>query len=488
MAIFNGGTITQNPAPLTVGQTVGVGASAVLTSDTGGVLELGGVGTQNYGGAINGTIQGYSPTNGIVHGIWFKATGSSTHTLNVGITGSIMSYKGNAIHLDVNNLLSSLNNAGSIVADQPTGAAIFAAGAGNSSFTNSGLIASTLGNGIHLTGSGIHSIFNTGAINAFDQGKFAIISTHATGSEFISNDGIIRGDLSLGGGSDTVRTENGRINGTVNLGAGNDSFYGSTLSTVGDLAKGDAGDDFLFGYAGNDRLDGGAGDDVVVGGAGDDILIGGTNTAIGDFLSYYQETGGVTVNLSITVQQDTKAGGLDTISGFEDMEGSAFNDTLTGSATDNLIWGLAGADNIKGGGGADLLNGGLGKDTLSGGAGNDTFVFNSVLDAAGTNRDVITDFVSNTAAQNDVIQLENTGAGLFNALVALGTLNSAFFVANATGFAGDTNDRIIYETDTGEIYYDPTGGNGTAAGAADAVLFFTLNTKPTISNLDFVVI
>ena len=45
--------------------------------------------------------------------------------------------------------------------------------------------------------------------------------------------------------------------------------------------------------------------------------------------------------------------GSDTLSGFENLTGSAFNDTLTGNAGDNVLTGLAGNDVLAGLGGAD---------------------------------------------------------------------------------------------------------------------------------------
>ena len=38
------------------------------------------------------------------------------------------------------------------------------------------------------------------------------------------------------------------------------------------------------------------------------------------------------------------------------------------------------------------------------------------------------------------------------------------FVANASGTAEDANDRIIFETDTGKLFFDSNGS--TAGGAA----------------------
>ena len=122
----------------------------------------------------------------------------------------------------------------------------------------------------------------------------------------------------------------------------------------------------------------------------------------------------------------------------------------------------------------NVINGHLGNDTLTGGFGDDTFVFNLALNAS-TNVDTISDF----ASSDDTIQIDNA---VFTGL-STGTLAAAAFVSNTTGNAGDASDRIIYETDTGNLYFD---ADGTGAGAK--VLFAKLDPGLALTNADFVVI
>ena len=159
--------------------------------------------------------------------------------------------------------------------------------------------------------------------------------------------------------------------------------------------------------------------------------------------------------------------------------------TMTGNNGANSLSGLGGNDIISGLGGGDTINGGLGNDTLTGGLGNDFFVFNTALNAL-TNKDTITDF----NVVNDTIRLENSGVGLFNTLTGAanigpgGVLTAAAF-AKGAGFvsAHDATDRIVYNTTTGDLYYDRDG-----IGGAAAIKFATLTTHPAITNLDFVII
>jgi serralysin len=89
---------------------------------------------------------------------------------------------------------------------------------------------------------------------------------------------------------------------------------------------------------------------------------------------------------------------------------------------------------------------------LTGGTGQDDFVFNTALNAA-TNVDQIFDFSS----INDEMLLNNT---IFTAAGPVGTLAAgAFFIGSSAGAA---DDRIIYDSGTGAVYYDPDGNGPTA--------------------------
>jgi Ca2+-binding RTX toxin-like protein len=119
-----------------------------------------------------------------------------------------------------------------------------------------------------------------------------------------------------------------------------------------------------------------------------------------------------------------------------------------------------------------VLNGGTGSDVLTGGANVDSFVFNTTLGAS--NIDRITDF--NTIS--DTIRLENA---VFTGLAG-GALAASAFVRNTSGNAADASDRVIYESDTGRLYFDRDG-----TGAAAKVHFATLGTNLAVTNADFFV-
>jgi Ca2+-binding RTX toxin-like protein len=79
---------------------------------------------------------------------------------------------------------------------------------------------------------------------------------------------------------------------------------------------------------------------------------------------------------------------------------------------------------------------------------------------------------------DDTIRLDNA---VFSGL-STGDLSGAAFVRNASGNAEDRSDRIIYEKDTGNLYFDRDG-----SGSAAKVHFATLDKNLALSQADFLV-
>jgi Ca2+-binding RTX toxin-like protein len=187
-------------------------------------------------------------------------------------------------------------------------------------------------------------------------------------------------------------------------GGGDDELLGSLGN---DLLCGGLGDDLIHGGRGNDTADGGAGTDRVIGDLGDDKVMGGSgdddevagslgidilNGGGGDFDLVHGDYGydrmdggpgdddiasfatkiaggkgdGVWVSLAA---HKARGDGHDRLYRLEDIEGSAFRDTLIGSAADNRILGGPGDDALRGGGGTDELVGGQGSDGCDGAKG-----------------------------------------------------------------------------------------------------------------------
>ena len=245
-----------------------------------------------------------------------------------------------------------------------------------------------------------------------------------------------------------------------------DGMRGLSLSGNG-LANrlvGGAGEDSLFGGGGNDTLDGGLGRDVMYGGAGNDTYI---VNAAGETVSETTVPGG-TVN----------AGGTDTVlssvsfnlaqsTGVRFVERLVLTGTANANATGNGL-----ANTLTGNSGNNFINGRQGADVLTGGAGRDTFVFNTALSPA--NIDRITDF----SVADDTFRLDDA---VFKGM-ALKWLSPSAFAANLTGMASDSSDRIIYETDTGNLYFDSDG-----TGDAPRIQFATVSPNLALTAADFFV-
>ena len=128
------------------------------------------------------------------------------------------------------------------------------------------------------------------------------------------------------------------------------------------------GNDVVTGNSAVNRLEGRAGDDVLEGGGGADTLDGGTGN---DTAAYTDSDTGVTVRLLTGAGQRGHAEG-DSLSGIENLIGSAHNDAFGGDTGNNVLNGGPGNDGLWGSGGDDILIGGPGADRFYGGFGQDT--------------------------------------------------------------------------------------------------------------------
>ena len=128
----------------------------------------------------------------------------------------------------------------------------------------------------------------------------------------------------------------------------------------------------------------------------------------------------MTINLATNAASGGDAAS-DVISGFENVTGSAFNDTLTGDAGVNVISAGAGDDTITGGAGADILTGGLGADT---------FVIGAVADLAAG------ETINGTAEAGTIDTLRLDAAGTYNlsTFTTITNIDAIALNANAAGF------------------------------------------------------
>ena len=230
-------------------------------------------------------------------------------------------------------------------------------------------------------------------------------------------------------------------------------------SSQGDNITGTTDANNLQGGAGNDTLNGGAGVDTLQGGLGDDIYFVNNAAAL---IAESTGEGNDRVNSSVSF----------TLAADDSIE--ILSTSSAAGVTAINLRGNALAQRIIGNAGNNTIEGGEGQDTLTGNGGADIFVFKTNL-GAGANFDKITDF----DPANDLFHLDNV---VFTGL-ANGALAASAFAANLSGVATDALDRIIYETDTGDLFFDVDG-----TGAAARVRFAQITAGLPLTAADFLVI
>jgi Ca2+-binding RTX toxin-like protein len=150
-----------------------------------------------------------------------------------------------------------------------------------------------------------------------------------------------------------------------------------------DVIDGKGGDDVICGGIGHDVLKGGSGKDILAGEEGNDLLNGGPDgdTLIGNELTDTATFAGAPQAVTVKLGPGTAFGqGADTLSGIENVIGSAHGDSIYGSAVANRLEGRGGNDDIVGNKGRDELIGGDGGDVLDGGVGDDILEGNAGWD------------------------------------------------------------------------------------------------------------
>lgn len=236
-------------------------------------------------------------------------------------------------------------------------------------------------------------------------------------------------------------------------------------------------DDALIGNAENNAFRGGGGDDVIDGRAGIDTV------------AYTDATEGVWIDLEAGLAYDGMGfwsgdvggwidGGMDWLSGIENVIGSAYDDELRGDAAANKIWA---------GDGWDMLDSrDAGADTLYGGRDDDFYMVKPgdvVVERSGEGEDRVVSFGSFTIASGNEVEIlmlrggnATTGAGLTGTGNELGNkIRGTAFNDKLSGGDGDDflmgglgNDTLAGGLGTGDVvvYDDATGGVSVDLGIA----------------------
>jgi Ca2+-binding RTX toxin-like protein len=241
--------------------------------------------------------------------------------------------------------------------------------------------------------------------------------------------------------------------------------FEASANALNNLLVGNEGDNVLVGGDGDDTFNGGGGQDTLDGGLGNDtyyvnptttIVEGvdaGIDTVISSFFSWTLEA-----NLeNLTLQGDNPITG----------KGNQLDNTITGNNANNILCGKQGNDTLLGERGNDCIVGGTGDDVLTGGDGADRFIRKYSI----TGIDTITDF------QVGQDKLYFSASGFGSDLVRGRVLGEEQFTLGTAAATG--SDRFIYDTDTGNLFFDVDG-----TGATAQVLLATLSTGLALTKDD----
>jgi len=230
-----------------------------------------------------------------------------------------------------------------------------------------------------------------------------------------------------------------------------------------DVLEGTAGNDAIQGMDGNDMLVSGGGNDILDGGDGDDILVcGGTGnvTLIGgagiDAIEFINVEVGLEIDLSLGVAINGNF--TNTISGFEVVSGSDFDDMIAGTGSESLIGGgggdtLTGGAYCDGGDGDDILvGGGTGNSTLIGGVGIDAVSYANV--STGVEINLSTSLAVSAGFSNNISGFEVVVGSDFNDIITGGDI-----VVTLQGGLGDDVYQLNATNAAGCLIEDVTGIN-----------------------------
>lgn len=405
--------------------TVQVGFSYVLGLNVEN-LTLSGVSTINgTGNVLDNNILGNNASN-ILDG------GLGDDTINGGAGADAMTGGGGNDSFFVDNIGDTVTEAINDGIDSVKTSVDFILSANIENLTLTGAAVSGGGNAVnnYILGNALNNILDGEAGNDTLDG--------AGGSDILlggqGNDTYILSDIatsiveSVGEGIDTVLSSVDHVLST--------NVENLTLTGLDNInGTGNAQNNVITGNAGSNMIYGSAGLDTLVGGSGNDTYV---------FTSYYVAQiveligGGIDTVISessVDISNDLNVENIELI-------GLGYN--AVGNTSDNNITGNNLGNNISGGGGYDILFGGLGGDIFI--FSSDTTAFADVLDFTSGEDKLSVNWVYNEFV---------SGAGLTQGTVGLA--------------------QILYDTDTGNLYYEDGLNIDPAINFASLIDFPILN-------------
>jgi len=467
---------TNSDSLVSIENVIGTAFNDSITGDDGDNIIEGGAGTDTLIGGLGNDTVSYAGASAAVTVNLTKQTTSLLGLLDPpakgGADSDLMTGFENVLGSAYNDSLTGDGNANSL--DGGFGNDTLSGGDGNDTLRggagNDSLIGGA-GDDRLEGGAGIDSVSFAGDASAASVNLLTGASSGASGNDTLVSIENVTGTSfndSFVSGAESNRLDGGAGIDTV-------SFAGASAGVTANLntgaVTGGSGSDTLIGIENlvgssfDDALTGDGNANLIEGAAGNDTLRGGSGT---DTATYANATAAVTVSLATTLAQNTIGAGTDQLSEFENLTGSAFNDTLTGDGNANVLDGAAGNDSLSGGAGNDTLLGGAGDDTLTGGDGVDTVSFAAVTGAVTAN---LGTGLATGDGNDSLSQVENLigsgSADTFTGDAAANVLDGAG--GNDTLDGADGNDTLIGGTGADSIIGGAGSDTVSYASAAAAV-------------------
>jgi Ca2+-binding RTX toxin-like protein len=448
----------------------------ILTGSSGNDTLSGGGGADTLLGAAGNDLYAIDPGDTVTERAgegWDSVMSWANYTLGAHLEGLFL-MEGTAVSATGNDAQNYIaGNSGDNVLNGAGGADTLVGGLGNDAYITDGLDTITEAEGqgwdtvyawTNFTlGANLESLFlgGTGALT----GVGNALANALTGN---AGDNILNGlggaDTLVGGAGNDLYVADTTDTLVEAAGQGWDSVFTLVSYTLGEnleglflggtdaiAGTGNGLANYILGNSGDNTLSGAGGTDVMLGGLGNDLYI----------------------TDSIDTITENVGEGWDSVVAFTNYVLGANLEGLFLAGTGAVNgWGNAQANYISGNEGSNVLAGLGGNDTLVGGAGADSFVF---LGGGEGDRDLIADF----DVPLDSILLDDS----FFAGLTVGALADGAFGRNLTGEAADADDRIIYETDTGHLYFDRDG-----TGAAARIHFGSVGANLGLTAADFFVL
>ena len=376
-----------------------------------------------------------------------------------------------------------------------------------------------------ITGSAASNIFHGGDGNDFLQARGGDDMVYGDAGNDYLGGGTGNDYLDGGDGWDRASFSNGavgpvhvdlRISGAQDTGLGTDTLVNIenvTGTFASDTLIGNNGANWLWGATDDisfgDTIDGQGGDDLIEDGVGNHVLTGGSGIDTFLFNPFASPTN-ATISLALQGSAQNTGAGVMTLTGFENLSGSSFTDTLIGDGNDNLLAGGEAADTLAGGAGNDTLygdglvgtsgspsgpittyadvgtlggvdgndslEGGLGDDTLDGGGGIDTASYANAAGDVSVTLTATSGSSSGADGNDALVSIENIVGGAFNDLLTgnagINSISGGAGADTIQGGAGDDTlnggaglDTASYANAGGAVVVTLTATGGSSSGA-----------------------